>query len=535
MGKFFKRIDFKYLFWVFFYLFIFCLLLRNSFNYLDPDLGWHLKVGQNIIQTGLVPSVNQYNYTFTGNWVDHEWLSNVGLYFIYSHFGYLAVNIFFALLIVLVLIILNLAIHRRYPQLGVFSIALLQIFGLIACLPHFGVRIQEVGLLFLLLLLLFIDYYNRRESWLILLVLPPFMYLWACLHASFLIGFFLLGSWIIIKIGERILIHIYPRPWLNMSETVGNKKIIIFSGAVFLSLAVTCLTPYYLKLYSFLAGYQDTFYQTHIQEWLPQWSFPFQYWQLLYLAVIFLALLGYIYHSLSREKYFKINLWSLFLVIVFIALSFKSRRHFPLMFVVTFIFLVEIYSTVFRQMVLEKTWNFKSWRPWLRFCLILCLALVIMSELIQIKFTDDPFTSFCSDYPCGAVKFLQNHPEYNSDHLFNDYAWGGFLIWADPSRRLFIDGRLPQVPFGGHSFLEEYLDFFKKDTDFSKKLAQYQIQLILMPIKDKKNTAQNWEKILFDIKDSDLLAPNYFRNFLLTTPDWHPVYSDKTAVIYAKK
>ena len=81
MLKVFNKIPFKAVFWIFFYFFIFCLLLRNGFSYLDPDFGWHLQVGKEIALSAQGPSQNIYNYTYTGTWVDHEWLSN---YFIFK-------------------------------------------------------------------------------------------------------------------------------------------------------------------------------------------------------------------------------------------------------------------------------------------------------------------------------------------------------------------------------------------------------------------------------------------------------------------
>jgi hypothetical protein len=160
---------------------------------------------------------------------------------------------------------------------------------------------------------------------------------------------------------------------------------------------------------------------------------------------------------------------------------------------------------------------------------------VAVSELVQTRFITDPFSSFCGDYPCGAVKFLQQHPEYDSWHLFNDYGWGGFLIWTDPSRLLFIDGRLPQVAFAGHTFLEEYLDFFNKKTLWPAKLEQYQIKLILLPVKDKQINVKNWERIVFGLNDRDLQTINYLRQYLNTAPGWRIIYIDNTAVIYGQR
>src|SRR3989339_159808 len=64
--------------WMFFYLFIFSMLLWNSFGYLDNDLGWHLKVGEEFVTKHEIPYNEHFNYTLEGEkWIDHEWLIDV--------------------------------------------------------------------------------------------------------------------------------------------------------------------------------------------------------------------------------------------------------------------------------------------------------------------------------------------------------------------------------------------------------------------------------------------------------------------------
>lgn len=535
MLKLFKKINFKTLFWIFFYFFIFCLLLRNSFNYLDADFGWHLKVGQEIISTRVVPHINHYNYTFSGDWVDHEWLGNAGLYLIYSQGGYLLVSILFALLVVGILVLLNILAHFFWPEINALPLVLFQFFGLMASSPHFGVRLQEFGVLFLLLLFIIIVYYNKKKNWQTLLFLPPLMYLWACLHASFLIGFFLLAAWLFIKIGENICRRFWPKPWLDFSGTLEWREIIVFAAILIFSFGATLFTPYRLDLYYFLLGYQNTFYQSNIQEWLSQFSFPLQYWQLFYLALAVLAFILYIYYARKQKSYLKIDLWTIFLVFLFIVLSFKSRRHVPLMFVASFLFVIDVWRIIFKNDPPVKIGRQNKYlNSWLKIYLLSCLFLTSSYQLVQTKFTNDPFQAYCQKYPCGAVEFLKNHPDYASLKIFNEYGWGGYLIWIYPEKKLFIDGRLPQVPFAGQTFLEEYYDFYKKDQDIAKKLNQYKIKLVLIMAVDKGVKIKKWEKIFFGIKDGELVAHNDLRDYLVTSSDWSEIYRDATAVIYKK-
>ena len=101
-----KNNKFSIIIQILFYILVFSFLLNHSFKYLDPDLGWHLKVGQQILEEKAVPGSELYDYTLENKtWVDHEWLLNVFSYWVYDKFGYISLNIFFALLITIILII----------------------------------------------------------------------------------------------------------------------------------------------------------------------------------------------------------------------------------------------------------------------------------------------------------------------------------------------------------------------------------------------------------------------------------------------
>jgi hypothetical protein len=526
-------------FWVFFYLFIFCLLVRFGFSYLDPDLGWHLQVGRETLISHQVPITNHYNYTFTGNWVDHEWLSNVLLFKAYEGLGYPVIVFLFALIIVGVLIGLNLFIKKRAPSISGLVIAGLQLLGVVAALPHLGVRIQELSWLFLFLILLIIDRYEIKQRPASLLFLLPLMYFWACLHGSFLIGFFLIFAWIGVKIVELVAKRYFPTWPIDQSRRLSFKKIAIFGFFGLLTILVTLLTPYRLELYSFLGGYANTAYLTKIQEWLSQFFYPFFYWQLFYLALAVLALLAYLYEAI-RHKLKKINLWALFLVLVFTVLAFKSRRHFPLMFVATLPFVATVYGEIIRSLVVMRKDNPTSNKPrrvypvWLGFYIFFCLVLAISWQVINIRLVTDPFKYFCRDYPCGAYEFLNTHPEYQDNNIFNYYGWGGYLIWRLPNKKLFIDGRLPQVEYAGRTFLEEYTDFYKSDGQTAERLAKYNIKLVLMPASEPVIKAKRWEQILFALPNRPLTGPNYLREYLLSSKAWRLVYYDKTAIIFIK-
>lgn len=521
-----KGIKFIWFLGIFFYISLFGLLLQNSFSYFDPDFGWHLKVGQGISQEMSVPHDNLYNYTFTGDWVDHEWLSNFLIYQVYSNFGYITLSFLFALIIIMVLLIMVFFSRTACRQSPVLLLALLQLVGLAACLPHFGVRIQELALLFLLVLLIGLYYYNKSKNLCWLVFFPIWLYLWANLHASFLIGFFLLFAFIVIKALEKWVWSSRRFDWLDFSQLLGYKEIGWLALSAILALLSAFFTPYRAELFSFLGGYGNTVYFSYIQEWLSQFSFPFLYRQLFYLAIVFLAILVYLYEIYRRRQ--KLNIWKLFVVGLFFLLGFKSRRHFPLLFVSSFAFLVEVYGPYFCLRSLPKQ---KS-AVWLNIYLSAALIILAFSQFFQTRWTPDPFAGFCRDYPCGAVQFLKSKP--GAGNIFNNYGWGGYLIAVWPEKKLFIDGRLPQVKFAEHTFLEEYLSFYRSD-DCSKKLAEYNIDTVLLPTKTVISRPRAWEKFIFMMKDEEFNNTNPLRDCLFSASDWQRVYYDPVATVFMKR
>lgn len=536
--------SYKNAFWALFYLFLFCLLLNNSFRYLDPDLGWHLKVGEDILRERLVPHLNYYNYTLEGKtWVDHEWLLNIITYWLYEKTGNIGLNVFFALLITAALAILHRTTKKKIadqtdsPLNGPGPILLFIFFlslGVIAMSPHLGVRMQEIALLCLILLYLILDNYGRTRKAAILLWLLPLFYFWSLSHASFLIGIFILFFWLLIKTIELILKNKFSgskiASLIELDDVLPKKQLAAFFIFSLSALAATCATPYGFELYGFLSGYADKYYLTHIAEWLPGWYFPLAYWQLTYLAI---ALAGVFLFFFNAGKPRKINLWELSIFFLFFFLSFKSKRHFPLFFVSTLALVIKYYLSL---LYIEGNNNFFDSRPrFLRYYLLSTIFLVSVSLLVETRFTNSPFTAFCGEYPCGALAYLKERPEYENLNIFNEYAWGGYLIWTWPEKKLFIDGRLPQVPLNGHSLLAEYMDFYKKEN-LPGKLEEYKIGLALVSAHEKDFHFSFLEKLIFSLKDSDSGDDESdLVEFLKNASDWKEVYRDGVAVIYEKK
>src|SRR5580700_3637088 len=77
---------------------LFGLLAMTARNAVDPDLWWHLRTGQWIVDTGHVPHFDPFSFTRAGHaWVAHEWLSEVVFYELWKHGGAAALIVFSAI------------------------------------------------------------------------------------------------------------------------------------------------------------------------------------------------------------------------------------------------------------------------------------------------------------------------------------------------------------------------------------------------------------------------------------------------------
>ncbi|MDD4332603.1 MAG: hypothetical protein PHT51_00640 [Patescibacteria group bacterium] len=517
---------------VIFYIFIFSFLLKNSFSYLDPDLGGHLRISADIIKNHAVPQIDYYNYTTNGGeWVYHEWLSGEVLYWLYENCGYIAVSIAFALIMVAIFIVLYLWTRNFTPQKNNSILILIFItLGAIAMTPHVGVRLQEITVFSLLFLLLIIYFYNKRGKYKILFLLPFLFLFWTNAHGGFLIGLSVLVFWIIIKTIELILSKNKKVDFLDYNELMNRKQIIVFSVFALASFLATLINPYGLKLYTFLGGMKNSYYLTSISEWIPQYNYPFQYWQILYLANTAIALGFIIYYGLKKKN--KINLWQICLTFIFFCLAIKSRRNFPLFFIASFPLVVTFFSGFLNFS--SNQFNNKITKKIILFFLICGLTLSSFCMLISAKYNANPFQNYCSAYPCEAIKFLKSHPEYNNLKLFNNYNWGSYLLWEYPERQLFIDGRFPQYQYKNHTLLEEYHEFYdgKKLPD---KLNEYNIKLIITYSQEKKIHYDWFYKLFFrpDIRAKDEYE-NPLKKYLEKSSEWKKIYEDKVAVIYQR-
>ncbi|MCS6316635.1 MAG: hypothetical protein H8K05_02390 [Nitrospira sp.] len=80
-----------------------------------------------------------------------------------------------------------------------------------------------------------------------------------------------------------------------------------------------------------------------------------------------------------------------------------------------------------------------------------------------------------TDYPIEAVRWIRSHRGEVGTRLYNDYSYGGFLLWHLPGEKIFIDGRMPAWRIGDRQIFQVYVDLNREDAPQLALLDRYAV------------------------------------------------------------
>lgn len=445
-----------------------------------------------------------FSYTMADyHWINHEYALDTLYYILYKSSGnntFLLSLFFLGTAIVTFLVVFP---RTFLTKLAADERIFAGLIGLIVSRTWFGVRSQVFDWLGFLLVILIWNRFQRTKSPRQLLWYLPLFFFWANIHGGFFIGFALLGFLICFD-------SIKTLRWPHVHQWYMREKINLFSavGIFLLSLLSTLINPYAIHLHQdILQTLGNKTMMSAISEWKPfVISSPlFLPFTIYFLSLILLLML------VRREKQFSIG--NALLIIIFLILAVSSLRFIP--------FFVLVSLPIFFAVLSEHVF----------FLPMLLCALIpgFIVTTLQPNFTDTqntvssdarvsvpplsaprPKDFFYDQTPVQALAFLATHPMRGN--MFNDYAWGGALIWSFPRYKVFIDGRMPYWNLNGRNIFEDYLTIERVSSGWNKKIESYRI---------------DW----FFIKKSTSLAA-----VLDTLPaTWEKKYDDGFAVIFVKK
>lgn len=472
----------------------------------DTDLWWHLRTGEWILSVGRVPRFDPYSHTVAGeSWVAHEWLAEIGLALAYRIAGLEAMAALQAVLLVGALAIT----YRHVRAVGATIVVYLplMVVALILVLPAAHPRPYLVTLVFLAFLIHLLRVHRARRRLLVWAV-PVLFVVWANAHAGFAIGLGALGLFVLGEAWER---HAAPSEALSL-----------FALAVLASL----VTPYGARLLAYPFEYRaGSIHYALITEWAsPDFHQPFSWLVMGFLAATVILL------TARRAPGWRVD--SL-LVGAFGILALTSVRNIPLLAVVAAPILARqlVHGAVPGAPLLDALPKAsEAGGPWRgvaaklgrlaaldrRFTGIPLTAIALVATLAargggpSDTSAFDPATwprSAGWQLPYAAAGVLGTVAA--EGELFNDYAWGGYLIWRLwPAETVFIDGRADVY---GEALLLDYAETVSLAPGWRERLDRHDIGRVLLP------------------PDTPLVEA------LRLSDEWTVAYEDGTAVLLVRR
>ena len=449
----------------------------------DPDLGWHLRCGQQIWQKGNLCSQNTFSVLMENYlWADVRALYQLLIYPFYRLFGLFGLSLINSFLMLASLVFFLSLSGKK----GMKIISLPLVIFLSWTVLGFGIRNQLLSFFYFLVLLKLIELANQNKmKWFFLS--PLIMLLWANSHGGFIIGLILLFIFLL----EKTIWLITRQQFKNYLPTL---------GIILLSIGATFFNPFNLKIY--FEAWRH-FYTVPLAKLIAEWVPPNPSFQILIL-LFFISGVGFIF----RFKKQNLLLFKLLVLTALAIFAFKARRNLSFFF----IFFAYLLASVKLKLKFEK----KIIQPLALLSILAIFSFGLFFQLPKTLFINSNWDRFCQSghvkYPCQAVEFLKSQSE--KGNIFNRYEWGGFLIWQLPEYKIFVDGRMPAWPTpSGKSPYTIYLETLQTQPGWEETLDKYNINWILIS-----------PGTFMDLK----LRPNpeYF--------GWQEVYRDEISAIFKR-
>lgn len=444
----------------------------------EPDLGWHLRAGLDFIAQGWrLPETDPYSHAMPDwHWVEHAWLTDGLLALLYralGSFGGLGLIVFFGC-------VTGLAWWISAAQAPVHRTCRLaaMVMSLWVALPFLGARTQLVSLLGVAVLLWAwnqIQQGHRRWIW----ILPPLFLLWANLHGGFTAGLFLFGVMLFLSFLMRMGVHRWPGLAASLDEPVlSGEDLRRCVLALVIAVAATFVNPYgwglYVEIYESLT---DGFMIRTLREWQ---AVSFQGWAGraygFYLVALACLVAGW-YRRVEPVR------WVMLLIVL--PLSLLHWRNVTLFLIVSLSLVAELLAAALG--------SFLRWMPALKAYAgtgLLVLTVTAASVLYALgtdhlshvwrsgTAPEDYFEQ--TDYPIEAVRWIRRHHEEVGTRLYNDYGFGGFLLWQLPDDKVFIDGRMPAWRIGDRRIFQDYVELNREDSPALVVLDRYGVDWALI-------------------------------------------------------
>jgi hypothetical protein len=456
------------------------LTARSRFD--DPDMWWHLKMGEVICATHTIPATDPFSYTTNHQaLIPQEWLAETAIFVAYKWGGFSGLMLWLCFFTA-VLLIAGYGLcwlysgNAKVAFVGAMIIWLFATYGL-------AVRPQMISYCLLVAELLLIHLgRTRNPRW--FFWLPVLFAVWINCHASFMLGIILAGVFLFSSFFSFQAGSLVAQRWNRHCRGM-------FMLALLLSLAALFLNPAGARqiLYPFDTMLNMPILLGNVEEWAP-----LQLSDARGVALLAVLLCSFLLAAAGRSKLY----WDELLLLAIG--TWLAASHVRMLVV----FGILAASVLSRQ--LADSWegyDAEKDRIWPNAAII---AISLLVSYLAFPNSQSLERQVVDRSPVKAVEFIR--ASHLSGPMLNDYAFGGYLIWAAPEHPVMMDGRTDIYEWSG--FLGEFGKWATLQSDPNVLLKKYGVNFCLL------------------MRQSPMV------HVLPLLPDWKLVYSDNNSVLFVR-
>ncbi|MEE9208140.1 MAG: hypothetical protein V3U67_07190 [Gemmatimonadota bacterium] len=467
----------------------------------DGDVGRHIRLGTHILETRSIPRTDLFSHTMAGEaFIPYEWLSEILFAQAHLLLGLAGV----ALLTAVLFAGANTLVYWTTVRMGVGRplAALLTAYSIVLQSSHLLPRPHLfTTLLSIATLALLLEHRrsaDRRWLW----ALPPMFAVWANLHGGFLIGLTLLAVF-----GAEALWRVV---WAKDREAARPLRTLTITG--FVCLAATLLNPVGPVILLHTTGYLG---EQFLVDFTHEYMSP-SFHHLAGKLFLYNIVLGVLLLLSGRARP---SFVGGVLFVVWLSAALFASRNIPIFSVILTPFLgvwttrviLEVADSPSRLAGIAR--RFRDWSDRMTIQdvsltnpLGLLTVLVVMAAVFVAPGMREAYRWSEEVFPVEAVLWVQT--QKLEGRVFNQFTWGGYLLYAAPEIPVFIDG---QTDFYGEQLTRDYLTVVSAQPGWDSLLVEHQIDWTLTESKQPLNQ-------VLDLRT-----------------DWERVYEDSTATVFVRR
>ena len=430
----------------------------------DSDTFWHTVVGEKIIEDGFFDT-DPYSFTRQGQtWIPHQWLGEVLMANAHAIGGLDTLLLGTATLLAGLFTWLGVRLMRcgLHPSLAAVLVAL----AVAASSGHFHIRPHLATMVGFAITMVFLcDFEAKRISLRQMAWLIPVYLVWSNIHGGVLGG---LATFALAIFGWSLF---WKSGWVSPVSTYRHVSML---GLIWLGCAATAfINPYGARLpEAWLDIYKMQSLPQLIKEHAPPSVFELNSWMVLLLAFVYVGLIAAITpRLLSTPGNQPRVVW--LLPLIWLVLASMRVRHAPLFAIGALITIADL----FPRTSLAKNWQARGSdlfvppdpsaapsQPAERraaFALpvfVVLLALGLQATDARVPVVGRGWAQLDPQiWPVDLMEEFNWRRQARETPLriFNEYAYGGFLIYHKVDAQVFIDGR---TELYGEEFLKEFVN-----------------------------------------------------------------------------